>query len=78
MERCETDYPIRKFFQRRQDEELLAAAVDLVQPPSIIEAAYAIAAKRSQKAREALLTLPRNPSRDSLEELLDYVLACRS
>ena len=78
MERCAKEDPIRKFFQHPQDEELLAAAVDLVQQPSIIEAAYAIAEERSQKAREALMTLPRNPSRDSLEELLAYVVARRS
>jgi geranylgeranyl pyrophosphate synthase len=78
MERCEKEDPIRKFFQDPQDEELLAAAVDMVQQPPIIEAAYAIATERSQKARDALLTLPQNPSRDSLEELLDYVVVRRS
>ena len=56
----------------------MVAAVNPLQQPSIIEAAYAIAAKRSQKAREAFLTLPRNPSRDSLEKLLGYVAARRS
>jgi geranylgeranyl pyrophosphate synthase len=78
MERCGEDDPIRKFFQSPQDMELLAAAVDLVQQPPIIEAAYAIAEQRSRMAREALMTLPRNPSRDSLEELLAYVVARRS
>ena len=51
--------------------------MDLVQQPPIIEAAYAVAEERSQKARDALLTLPRNPSRDALEELLNYVVARR-
>ena len=78
MERCVGEDPIRKFFQNPQDEKLLAAAVDLVQHPPIIKAAYAIAAERSAKAREALMTLPRNPSRDSLDELLSYVVARRS
>ena len=77
MERSEKEDPIGKFFQHPQDKKLLAAAVDMVQQPSIIEAAYAIAEERSQKAREALMTLPRNPSRDSLEELLGYVVARR-
>ena len=78
MERCETEDPIRKFFQHPQDEDRLAAAVDFVQQPSIIQSAYSVAEERSQKAREALMTLPKNPSRDSLEELLGYVVARRS
>ncbi len=78
VERSGSDNPVREFFQRPQDEGLLAAALDLVQRPSNIEAAYAVARKRCQVARDNLMMLPRNPSRDALEELLDYVVARRS
>lgn len=78
MERSGPNDPIRKFFQRPHDKDLWAEAVALVQQSSNIEAAYAIATKRCQMARDALLTLPWNPSRDALDELLSYVVARRT
>ena len=58
--------------------DLLAQAVDAASAPSIINAAYAEASRRCEKARAALRTLPKTPARDSLETLLEYVVRRRS
>ena len=60
------------------DDDLLAAAVDMVRQPEIINAAYDEAERRCEIARQALGVLPHTPSRDSLEHLLDYMLTRRS
>ena len=60
------------------NDSLLAEAVEMVQQPRIIDAAYDEAARRCDIAREALRTLPKTPSRDSLEQLLDYMLTRKS
>jgi all-trans-nonaprenyl-diphosphate synthase len=78
IEQYPTDNPIRRFFADREDTDLLAKAVDMVQQRSIIDEAFAIAEQRCSVSREALLSLPKNPSRDSLDELLNYVITRRS
>ena len=78
MERYPTDNPIRKFFENRDDQDLLATAVDMVQQPSVIDAAFAAAQQRCSVSRKALMSLPKNQSRDSLDELLDYVITRRN
>ena len=78
MERYPTDNPIRKFFENRDDQDLLATAVDMVQQPSVIDAAFAAAQQRCSVSRKALMSLPKNQSRDSLDELLDYVVTRRN
>lgn len=60
------------------DPALLAQAVDAASAPPIINAAYAEASRRCEKARAALRTLPKTPSRDSLETLLEYVVRRRA
>ncbi len=78
MERYPKENPISRFFDEPEDTDLLKKAVDMVQQPSIIDSAYAIAGERCVRARGLLLTLPKNDSRDSLEELLAQVLERRS
>ena len=60
------------------DNALLAEAVEMIRQPKIINAAYNEAARRCSVARDALHTLPHTPSRESLEQLLDYMLTRRS
>ena len=60
------------------DEALLTEAVEFVRQPKIINAAYDEAARRCEIARAALCVLPHTHSRDSLEQLLDYMLTRRS
>ncbi len=62
----------------RGDDSLLAEAVEMIRQPEIIDAAYDEAARRCEIARQALGVLPPTPSRDSLEQLLDYMLTRRS
>ena len=57
---------------------LLTQAVETASAPHIINAAYAEASRRCERARAALRTLPKTPSRDSLETLLEYVVRRRS
>ena len=61
-----------------RNSALLAEAVEFIRQPDIINAAYDEAARRCDIARDALCVLPQTPSRDSLEQLLDYVVARRS
>ncbi len=71
--------PIEAYFRDDgEDDALLAEAVEFIRQPKIIDAAYDEAARRCEVARDALGVLPQNPSRDSLEHLLDYMLTRRS
>lgn len=78
MQKYPTDNPIRRFFENREDQNLLSTAVDMVQQPSVIGAAFVIAEQRCSVSREALFSLPKNQSRDSLDELLNYVITRRN
>ena len=78
LERHPKDNPIRAYFHDRDDEGSLRDAVELIRRPEIIATAYAEADRRCDIARSALGCLPKTPSRESLESLLDYVLRRRS
>ena len=77
MQRYPKDNPIPALFQRPHDESCLDRAVDMIQSSSVIDDSYAVADQYCAKAREALSALPRTSSRDSLYELVDYVLTRR-
>lgn len=77
MQKYPMDNPIPKFFTDQGNMGLLSNAVDMVQHPEIINAAFSVAEDRCDASREALLSLPKNPSRDSLEELQSYVMQRR-
>ncbi|MCH8205756.1 MAG: polyprenyl synthetase family protein [Chloroflexi bacterium] len=74
MEGCTDANPIRDLFQQPHDPVHLERAVDLVQNSSGIKESYACAEEYCGRALDALKSLPSNPSRDSLEELIRYVL----
>ena len=87
MERYPDDNPIETLYRdpwddnsltRPVDQESLKRAVDLVQNSSIIEDSYAVADQFCRKALHRLATLERNPSRDSLDELVSYLMRRRS
>ena len=78
MERRPDDNPIPYLFRSPGDEKRLSQALEFIQDPSIIEAAYGVAQEFSHKALECLSALERNPSRASLELLVSYVLKRRS
>ena len=77
MERYPEGNPIRALVQNPNSETYLKSAVDMIQNSSIIDDSYAVADEFSIKAVEALKSLPQSPSRDSLEELVAYVLRRR-
>lgn len=77
LERSNGRNPVKAYFEDRENEALLAEAVEMIRQPEIIAEAYSEASRRCDVANEALGTLPESPSRDSLELLLDYVVRRR-
>ena len=79
LERHPRDNPIEAYFNgHSEDEALLQKAVEMCSQPEIIDAAYSEASRRCDVARKALHTLPKTPSRQSLDDLLDYVVIRRT
>ncbi len=77
LERSGGSNPVKAYFEDKENEELLAEAVEMIRRPEIMTEAYSEASRRCDVARDALRTLPESPSRDSLESLLDYVVRRR-
>ena len=77
MERSPNDNPVRALFVEPGDERRLAEAVAMVQDPAIIEESYECARSLCHRSLECLTELPRIPARDSLEEIVEYVLTRR-
>ena len=78
MKRFPKDNPIEALFQQPQDKERLGRAVDMIQNSPAIDESFAVAAGFCRKALANLCALPANPSRDSLEGIVDYVLKMRA
>ena len=70
--------PVKAYFEDRDNQHLLSEAVDMIRQPEIIAEAYSEAARRCHLGKNALMTMPDSPFRDSLELLLDYVVRRRS
>lgn len=73
MERYPNDDSISDLFDNPDDETKLRRAVDIVRDDSILKDCYDVARDFCGKARSSLKSLPPNPSRDSLEEIIGYV-----
>ena len=69
---------VSDFFQNREDTSLLEEVLGLILDASVIEEAYQVAREYSSKSLEALFTMPANPTRDALEELVGYVTVRRT
>jgi geranylgeranyl pyrophosphate synthase len=78
IERYPTDNPIVSLCEHRGDESSLRRAVDMIQNSSIIEDSLRVAEQYSHKALDSLGELDPNRSRESLEELVSYVVSRRS
>lgn len=74
MEQYPKDNPIKELFQRKQVEQNLKRAIEIVHNSPVIEQSYAIAADFCSKGRQTLERLPKGASRQSLLELVDYVI----
>ena len=74
VERYPEHNPVAALFERPGDQGLFKEAVDMIQNSSILADAHTVAEEYCRAALESLESLPANPSRDSLEELVSYVL----
>lgn len=77
MERYPNENGISELFKHPNDEALLRRAVDMAQDTSILNECYDVARDFCGKAQSSLMSLPKNPSRDSLEEIIAYVTTRR-
>jgi len=69
--------PIPDLFRSPDDAERLRRSVEMVQDPFVIDDAYSMARGLCDLAARSLRPLPPIPARDSLEALVDYVMARR-
>jgi geranylgeranyl pyrophosphate synthase len=78
IERNPDDNPIATLCRRPADAEALRQAVELVQDPSIMEEAFAVADQYSRKALDSLAAIGPAEARDSLEDLVAFLVRRRS
>ena len=78
MESGERREAIARALAHPGDDAALREAVSVIQDESILRASYEFANGYCVKARDSLAALPRNASRDSLEELIGHVQVRRS
>ena len=78
LERWPDSTVIRDYFAEPSDGTLLESAMELISDPKVITDSYAVAEQYCQSARDSIMELPKNRSRDSLEALIDYVVVRRS
>ena len=77
-ERYPDDEAIGGLFEEPEDPVRLQRAIEVIQNPSVIADSYEEAKGFCSKALKALQDLPRNSSRESLEELVGYVIERRA
>ena len=74
IERSPNGNPVRDLFRDPGNERYLREAVVMVQDPAVIKDAYAVARSYCESAHDSLKAVPVGPERDSLSEIVDYVL----
>jgi heptaprenyl diphosphate synthase/octaprenyl-diphosphate synthase len=78
MDRHPQDNPVGKLFSQRRRQEHLSQAVEMIRSSDIPQESYGMAAGFGRRAEEALATLPANEARDTLRDIVHYVLDRRS
>jgi geranylgeranyl pyrophosphate synthase len=78
MERYPQDNPVGKLFSQRRRQEHLSQAVEMIRSSDIPQESYNMAAGFGRQAEEALAALPGNQERDTLRDIVHYVLDRRS
>jgi geranylgeranyl pyrophosphate synthase len=78
IERNPGDNPIATLCRRPADAEALRQSVALAQEPSIMEEAFAVADQYSRKALDSLAAIGPVEARDSLEDLVSFLVRRRS
>ena len=74
MQRHPDDKRIPALFENRGDKELMNGAVEFIRNSLVFEESHSYAEDYCHKALVCLDALPDNESRDSLKQLVDYVL----
>ena len=75
LESYPEDNPVARWFNSRDKEEDVKAAIELIRSSSIIPECYKVASDYCARACCSLDLLPDNASRRSLRKLADYVVA---
>jgi len=78
LDRHPKNNPIRKLFAHRRRQEYLSQAVEMIRQSDIPQESYQMAESFAREAEEALTTLPRNPARRTLRDIVHYILERRS
>ncbi len=78
LERWPKSTAIRDYFANPTDCGLLESAMELIGASEVIADSYAVAEEYCGSARASIMELPKNRFRDSLEAMVDYVVARRS
>lgn len=77
IERYPEDNPVTSLCRQPDDEDSLRRSLELIQDSSILADSFAVAGGFTAKALDALGSLEPNPSRESLEALVSYVVQRR-
>ncbi len=80
LERSPEDNPVKKLFQdkdseKKDKEDYLKQAIELVRDSPIVEQCYDVAAEYCSRACRNLDQLPENTSRQALFQLADYIIS---
>lgn len=68
------DNAIRNLFEQPDNEEFLKRSVEIIRNSSSIKESYLIVEQFGDRAKQSLINLPQTPSRNSLEDLVDYII----
>ena len=74
MERYPQDNPVRKLFSQRRSPDHLSQAEEMIRSSDIAQESYGMAADFGQRAESALAILPDSEARDTLRDIVHYVL----
>ena len=77
MERSPNGNPVRDLFSDPSNELHLVKAVEMVQDPVVIDDSYEVARSYCDAALDSLGGMPDIPAKDSLSEIVDYVVTRR-
>ncbi|MBI4180713.1 MAG: polyprenyl synthetase family protein [Chloroflexi bacterium] len=75
LEHYPRDNPVRRLFAKRDGQDDIKRAIELVRNSSIVQECYQIASDYCAKACQKLKLLPDNSSRQSLIALADFVIS---
>ncbi|MFC2068486.1 polyprenyl synthetase family protein [Chloroflexota bacterium] len=74
LERYPEENPVKRLFQGENNQENIELVLGIVRNSSIVQECYNLASDYGVKANHNLMLLPDNSSRQSLQELVNYVI----